>query len=43
MSSNADDTNTLAMMEQSMRIKDLHNRRYKYMQIKTPGVGIYAA
>jgi len=33
----------LAMMEQSMRIKDLRNRRYKYTQIKTPGVGIYAA
>jgi len=41
--SDADDTNMLAITEQPARMKDLRSRRYKYTQIKTPGVGIYAA
>jgi len=41
--SNADDTDTPAVMEQAARIKDLHKRKYKHTQKKTPGPGIHAA
>jgi len=41
--SDADDTNMPAITEQPTRMKDLRSRRYKYMQIKTPGVRIHAA
>ena len=40
--SDTDDANTPAITEQPARMKDLRSRRYKYMQIKTPGVRIHA-